>query len=551
MVEKDIVEYIQGRQKRFEKIRTPYERVWEEVGRYIMPRLEFMVLDYMKGKKIGTYAYDGTAINAVDLLINGFQGHLVSKSIEWVLLEYENPELNDVYDARVALEETNHRLYVTLESSNFYSSIHEYIGNGASVGTTTIYSEEDLYRGGPVYLTHHPKEIYISEDIYGRVDTTHRKFKMTAKNALEVFEDNKDALCDAIKNAGKSGKSEELDEEYEFIHAVYPNRNREWDKIDSANMPWVSYYIESKGESVLRKRGYKENPFSTWRWDKISDEIYGRSPAHNALVETLKLNQMEKTMLRGRHKAVDPPFMVPAKHMYDHNIGPGGKTYYESLEAERILQVQTATNFAWGIEGEERAREAIKNHMMVDFFLLLAQADRQMTATEILEKQGEKAAVLGAVIGKLEEECLDPVINRTLRIEAEAGRLPEDLLNYAGESIAINYVGPLANIQRRAYKSRGILHSIEASAPLLQMFPEAQFKINGLQAIEQVWESHGMPKKLIRGDDEAIELFQQYQKAIAREQESRELAAEADAAQKLNEPVKPGSILQQIMTGVG
>ena len=58
---------------------------------------------------------------------------------------------------------------------------------------------------------------------------------------------------------------------------------------------------------------------------------------------------------------------------------------------------------------------------------------KKRTATEVMKMEGEKAALLGAVVGNTESEVLDPSINRTFRIEYEAGRLPpipEELVAY-------------------------------------------------------------------------------------------------------------------------
>ena len=59
------------------------------------------------------------------------------------------------------------------------------------------------------------------------------------------------------------------------------------------------------------------------------------------------------------------------------------------------------------------------------FFLVLARAEREMTATEIMERQAEKAVLLGPQVDRLEQEGLAKVFDIVSDIADNANRLPE------------------------------------------------------------------------------------------------------------------------------
>ena len=73
-----------------------------------------------------------------------------------------------------------------LHRSNFQQEIFENYHDLIAFGTSCLFIEEDeddIIR----FSARHIKEIYITENERGFVDTIYRKFKMTAKAALEEF----------------------------------------------------------------------------------------------------------------------------------------------------------------------------------------------------------------------------------------------------------------------------------------------------------------------------------------------------------------------------
>ena len=378
------------------------------------------------------------------------------------------------------------------------------------------------------------------------MDTVFRKYRISARNALEHFGDR---VSDRIRQTAKDRPYER----FEFIHAVFPRKERDPVKKDSLNMPYASYWVESGANRVVREGGYRVMPYAVWRYKKGSDETYGRSPAILALTDIMTLNQISKTMLGVANLAADPPYNVPAEMKGRVRIVPRGINYYQDTD-RIIMPVRTASNYPVGVEREDRIKQIIEEHFKVDFFMMLARSQRQMTAVEVMERQGEKAVVLGAAIGRLINECLNPIIDRVFQIELDAGRLPPvpDVLLEQGGDIDVDYMGPLAQAQKRLFKTYGIIHGLEGIRPIASIREDVLDIIDFDEITREVLESSGFPQKAIRPADQVQAIRQARAEEIQARQAEEQLAQATDAVRKLAEAdqMTGGSISDAIKKGV-
>jgi hypothetical protein len=456
-------------------------------------------------------------------------------------------ELDDLPEVKAWLQEWEKGLYSEFLNSNFYEEISPFFLDGGSYATAVMYSEDDVAKSRVMFSTRHLGEIYIAEDRYGMVDTTHRKYLMTAKCASDEFGDS--VLSDKIVKSAK----EKPDTEYEFIHAVFPNNDQSYGKIDSANKPFTSAYIEATGEKILKLGGYDDNPYFVWRWRKNAHEVYGRGPAHDALIDIRALNQIRKDTLTQSQRAAAPPMNVPDEMKFKVRLTPDGLNYYKDT-GRYITPINTGSNFTIAFQLIEDYREIIKKHFRVDFFLMLAEAERQMTATEIIERQGEKAAVLGSTIGRLNNEVLNPLIDRITNIAYKSGRLPpppDVLLEYGGGKIDVDYMGPLAQAQRRLFKTQGVMRSLEAVAGIVQIMPEVLDNIDPDVVAKELLESFGFPQKAIRKPEDVEEIRTARAQAQEAAQQAELAKTYGQAAPGLNQPINNNSPLGQLVNAVG
>lgn len=538
------------------------EEVWQDIADYVIPRLWDIIGSTTqttgthsdRHKKYGVDSYDGSPQGMLQLLADGLHGYLVSPSIQWFRLKMGQPlqqalrsplmirymadkkRLDEIPEIKKYLEGCEDVMYSTYDTSNFYDAMSEYFLHGGSIGTATMWPEWDSRKNLPVYTVLHPRESYIAEDCYGRVDTLYRKYRMTARQILQHCRlDAKDRyplLWDATKlsdNVINAINNNHMEQEFEIVHAIFPRSDRNVRLRTGPNKAWASIHFLNEGgdddDTILNEWGFDRFPALCWRWRKDTGRKYGASPAWDALVDIMGLNTMAKTMLTVANKAADPPMWAPADMRGKLRLAARGINYYSDPKWQ-ITPIEVGRNYPIAFDAVERKTKIIEEHFKVDFFLLLTRAEKTMTATEIIEKQGEKAAVLGSTTSRLQSEAMSPCMDLTFDMLAEAGMLPDppqilmDYLMMTGEQkIDTVYLGPLAQAQRRLFTSQGVLRSLEMSLPIFQMVPSTLNKVRWNEVIDQIFDAAGMPQSCIV-DDEEVEKIEQAQAEMAQRERS-------------------------------
>ena len=527
------------------KARLPWEHDWQDISRVILPRREDWSEVANRAERIGTNIYDGTAMGAASILANGFTGYVLSPNVPWFRLSTEDPDMIDgVPGAREWLEHVEKIMYGEFRRSNLYEQAIEFFRDGSTIATATMYIEESRRNGRLRFSTRHPKEIFIAENDEGDVDTVFRRFHMTARAMAQKF--GYEALSDVAKNMAENSPYETIP----VIHGVYPREDRDVTKRNAKNKRYASSYLEEDGKNILRESGYEQIPYFTWRWTVNTDELYGRGPGHEVLSEVKKLNLMSKGMLRLTQMATDPPLNVPEEMRNRLQWSPGGRNYYN--QPEMLVQpAQVASDFPVGFDREERIRQTIESAYMTDFFLMLQRAPDRMTATEVMERQAEKAAIMGPILGRLTTEFLNPLIKRSFSMLLRQRKVPPppralvEMIGRGGE-LKIEYLGPLAESQKKFHTTKGIDQALVALQPIAQYDPMALDNIDWDEVTRQSLEGHGMPQRALR-DREQVEQIRQARNQAQQQQQQMENAEKmGKAAEGLNQKKEPDSLIDML-----
>ena len=226
---------------------------------------------------------------------------------------------------------------------------------------------------------------------------------MTAKAAFDLF--GKDQLSrDLLVKFQKTPF-----DDVEMVHVVRPRNTYDPKKLDKQNMPFQSVYMEFETGHIISIGGFREFPYVVPRYLKASNEIYGRSPGMNSLPDVKVLNKMVEVSMKAAQKQVDPPLLVPDDAMIlPIRTAPGSLNYYRSGSRDRIEPLNIGANNPLGLNMEDQRRRAISRTFHVD--QLLIQENRTMTATEVMQRNQEKMKILGPVIGRLQQELLQPLL---------------------------------------------------------------------------------------------------------------------------------------------
>ena len=313
---------------------------------------------------------------------------------------------------------------------------------------------------------------------------------------------------------------------------------------------------------VIRESGFDINPYAVWRLRKNSDEIYGYSPAADAMVSIKKDQQKAKTLLMAAQMAVEPPMNIPEHMRGNTRIEPKGHNYFER-GGDKASVINTGINYPIAIDREEKIQRIIEDKYRVDFFLVLARAEREMTATEIMERQAEKAVLLGPQIDRLEQEGLSKVFDIVSDMADRAGRLPEppqilvDAIEEAKAdgrqpaSIDIQYTGPLAQAQKQLFNLRPIKNGLNELGQASVLFPRVLQKINEDRLAEAILDSTNFPQTIMNTDAEVEAIREQEAIDQAQAQAQQMLAGAAESYNKTTKAPEPESMAAQALEQAG
>jgi len=519
MAKTDLTKSLLSRFDRLKAQRQNWETHWQEVADYMQPRKADVTKTRSKGDKRTELIFDSSPIQAVELLAASLHGMLTNPSTPWFSLRFKNSELEMEDEAKLWLENATEVMYTAFNRSNFQQEIFELYHDLITFGTAAMFIQEDN-EDILKFSTRHINEIFIAEDDKGRIDTVYRKFKLSARAAMQQF--GTKVSTDIQAQAKKDPYNE-----VEILHVVYPRSDFNPNLKDTDNMPFESVYIEMKNGNELSVSGFQEFPFVVPRYLKASHEIYGRSPAMTALPDVKMLNEMSKTTIKAAQKQVDPPLLVPDDgFLLPVRTVPGGLNFYRSGTRDRIEPLNIGANNPLGLNMEEQRRTAIRNVFYVDQLML--QQGPQMTATEVIQRNEEKMRLLGPVLGRLQSELLKPLIDRCFNIllrREQFAPAPEFL---SGQDIEIEYVSPLAKAQKSTELS-SITRGIEILGSLANVAPVFDY-INFDALVKHVADLVGVPQKVLKLQSQVNAEREEAAQAAQQQQQMAQMQQVAQAA---------------------
>ena len=518
-------DYIRKRLDKLEADRGTWESHWQEILDYVMPRKAEITFLRSRGEKRTEVLFDSTAITANNLLAASLQGTLTSPSLPWFSLKLRDDDANKVRDVQIWLEDTARRMYAVFNESNFNTEVHEMYLDLCSVGTSAIFVEEaneGFLQGGLHFNTLHIAEYFIQENSTGRVDTLYRKYKMTARQAIQEF--GEDNVGTKIKEAVKAIP----DTRFNFIHAVEPTLDyeRSVGMKSKTKLPFHSCHVCFEDKMVVRVGGYNEFPYLVPRWSKATGEIFGRSPSYNALPDIKTLNKAVEIGLKAWAKAIDPPLLVTDDGVIGRvRMTPGGITVVRSDTAIKPLQI--GSNWQITDLKENQLRTAIRQAYYSDQLQL--QEGPQMTATEVQVRYELMQRLLGPTLGRFQTEFLNPLIERVFGIMLRSDALTPRPSEMEGLNMDIEYVGPLARSQRME-EAIAVERLYQLAMQVVQVDPTVMDVIDHEQAIRMRATLLGVPKTVLRGEDEVAEIREQRAAAQQQAQEQAMAQQQADTA---------------------
>ncbi|GAG47203.1 unnamed protein product, partial [marine sediment metagenome] len=198
-------------------------------------------------------------------------------------------------------------------------------------------------------------------------------------------------------------------------------------------------------------------------------------------------------------KSIDPPIGVLDDGIVGGTVDmrAGGVNVIRDKGAIESLVTRGEWDFA------NLEIETLKSAIMRMFFAdqLQLQEGPQMTAHEVSIRYELMQRLLGPTLGRLEQELLNPLIERAFGMMLRGGALPPPPSELqeavaGGEEIDIEYESPLA-LAQRAQELQGMEKALALLAPLVEVKPDIVDNFDLDEFARHTAMLAGMPSKIL------------------------------------------------------
>lgn len=509
--------------------RQSFMPLWKELGEFILPRRpRDLVSDVNKGDRRSSKIIDSTATLAARTLRSGMMSLYTSPARPWFKLATSIGELAENQAVNGWLYEVNRRMNDLLGRTNIYNVLPILYGDMAVFATGAILVEEDEKD----YLRFYSLPIAsycIGVDATGRVNMFAREFALSVRQTIEMF--GEDAVSRNVADAMKRGDTETL---VAIKHIIMPKEAAGDGPVSSK--PFVSVYYESVGDSSrppLKVGGHRYFPVLAGRWELTGGDAYGTSsPGIMSLGDIKQLQLGERRTMQAIDKMINPPLQAPG-HLRTAAVSlmPGSVTYVDARDGrDGVRPIHDVTPRIQEMEvKQEQARSRIEDAFYVRMILMMSNSDRrEITAREIEERSEEKLLMIGPVLGQINQDILDPLIDIVFNVMQRRGLIPEPPQELAGSELKVEYTSVLAQAQRMVGIG-GVERFAQFASGLATVNPAVLDKLNLDQMLDVYGDMASVPPGLLV-DDEQVAAIRQQRAQMQQTMQQAEAAKTGSAA---------------------
>jgi hypothetical protein len=422
---------------------------WRDCRDYILPQHgQFNLTDRTQVTRNTSKIIDSTATIAARTFANGMLVGVVSPARAWFNLGLEDVHRQEYKPIALWLETVRDIMLKVFRESNFYNSAQSAFLNLGVFGTSAMGMYED-FKDIIRYYPYPIGAFSLANNVQRRVDQFSHRCQYTVAQLVEKF--GLEACSDQVKTLWRAGQTQA---HCEVVQLVCPNPDADATKLESRYKPFLSYYYEpgTPEDKQLGESGFDEFPLVCPRFFTEGDDPYGQSPAMDLLGDIKALQVMHRHKAQAVEKMVKPPLMGPSSlRSQQISTQPDKINYVDVRDGMTGLQPIYQMNFPVGEVRQDimELRRSINTGLFSDLFLMLQQNDRrEITAEEIRARQEEKILALSPLMERLDDEMLDPLIDRTFNMCLRFGLFPEPPEELRGQRLRVIYTSTMAQIQK-------------------------------------------------------------------------------------------------------
>lgn len=544
---------ILSRQAELESERAEYEHVWEAVSEFCDPdapdvwsgrRQSGWGSQAERQERRGARVYANTINSAANRLAAGLESLIIPQSEKWhglTTAEMNDEETDEEKEWAESLRDFLFSLRYSA-NSNFVPVTQACLRNVVRYGPAYLYAEEGFGNTLIRYASIPVVEGFLSRNRWGQVDTFHRRYERTARQAAQLLGYEK--LPARIKMLVDDPAK--CDEKISLIQCIKPSDERRMYRSGGAyqylDQAFASWHVIEDEEEIVRESGFRTFPVSTFNWRRYEGDAYGISPAIEALTTVREENAVRRSGLRALQQITDPATASKARLDYVPVLNPGEN--YPGLIDDNgrplIAPISTGQNPTYAFNYAASRAEEIRDMMFVNLFQTLVQ-NPQMSATEALIRQEEKGALLGPS-GSIIQAGFATNLDRELGILEDKGLYDEDSrflppASLAGKAVRPTFTGPL-DVLRRSAEARDTIQVVTTAMQMAQFDPGIMDNIDADEALKIVQSAGRSPQRIFRRRQEVAGL----RGARAKAQQAQAGMAAIATAGKLAKDAVPAAV---------
>lgn len=403
----------------------------------------------------------------------GITGWTMGSSIRWWRMMNRSRKMEQRKRVRTYYQDCEDHLSSQFARGNFYSAFAEGFKDFIGFGQITIWEGENADADGISCLPLHIKRVTLLQNDLAEIIGTAFDSFMTADEILERWPES------TRGNAELEQSKRETPETRYAVHHLVIRRPNGTIFAPKLKKPWASYYflegISANSDDEwfdLDEGGFDSNPYLTARWDTVNELAYGVGPGVYATPKLKMLQQMRKIRIQAGQVMAQPPFAADKALRGRVNYYPRGGTWLDKNE-KKPEPLFTGTSVPALDKDIAEMVQSIDEIFFRDLFMMLLTSPREMTALEVGERQGERAALLGPPLQRLQAELLQPAIWRAWLIETSAGRLPPPPSELRDEEIYFDFLGLLAQMQKRHARVTNTMQALSGIQAVAAIFGKA------------------------------------------------------------------------------
>ena len=537
-------------------IRAGYEPMFEKIDQYIAPGTGNISTHFSDSPIIdpGRSLWNGVGNSAWRMMGKGLQGYTVSESGKWVNLMpegvYSDTQLT--HEEKIALEDLEAMFMYIFSKGNFYHADIDMCLDSIGVSTAVMVPEKHPKENVCYFPTRHIAEIYIDVDMFNRVDTVFREFRMRRSEIIARWENVlKQQMPGWNRFLEEMKKSPSMRDT--VVHAVFPRFDRDETKRDTPNKPFASYFYMPGDEDVLLEEGgYDSMPYIVWRGGMTNKNVYGMGESWFALSDVITSHRQQAGLLEAAQIALHPPYVAPEELRYRGiNLKPWGMNYMADM-SRQPRPLMTSMNYPITRDSQMDVEERIREYYYSALFRPLHDARAgTRTATEVQALSHESQAMLASDVAN-RNKYLGQVFDRVTIIAEENGwmpPMPESLREKYGGQIRVDFTGPLPTAIKNHFNAAGFRTGIHEVAQLIQVFPEMRDSLNSDEMIAQYLSMIGAGGRAMRSKEEIEKIRADRAAMEAEMRKEQEEEAAAKTYRDMRQAPEAGSPVEGMISG--